>query len=210
MFGVIYKITNLLNGKCYIGQTIAKNPILRWRAHCSKKVNSAIHLAIVKYGKNNFKFEIIEQNKTIEELNLLEQFYIKKYDTMSPNGYNLDIGGRNCLKEKASIEKGAAKKRGMAYKNRRKGIIAINSLTGETISVEVVKDFLKYGFSKANCSNIRTVLARKTKRTKVKDYYFIYNIQANQNLIEEVKRSSAVQRIEIETLNKENKNLQET
>lgn len=199
--GHIYKIENKINGKLYIGQSF--NVDKRWRAHVYKNTTSAIHQSIVKYGKDNFNFEIICSSKNIDDLNWLEQYFIAKYNTMTPNGYNLDQGGRNCPKTKESIEKGAIKKRGMAYKNRRRGIIATHSITNEVIEVEVVKDFLKYGFSLANCSNIRTVLAKKSKRKKVRDYYFRYKNDVNQNLIDNPKKLSAVQRIGIETASAE-------
>jgi group I intron endonuclease len=56
----IYKITNKINGKVYIGQSI--NIERRWKEHISdKRKNSLIHLAIEKYGEKNFNFEIIEE-----------------------------------------------------------------------------------------------------------------------------------------------------
>src|SRR5574343_596163 len=174
------------------------NVAARWKAHIKKNTPSAIHNAIVKYGKDNFEFEILCSSIDINDLNWLEQYFISHLNTMYPNGYNLDMGGRNCPKTKESIEKGAIKKRGKAYKNRRRGIIATHSITNEIIEVEVVKDFLKYGFTNANCSNIRTVLSKKSKRKKVKGYYFRYKNNVNQNLIDNPKKLSAVQRIGIE------------
>ena len=62
----IYKITNELNGKCYIGQSI--DIYTRWRSHRSKYVqqhyhNKALYRAFAKYGIDNFRFEIIERCK---------------------------------------------------------------------------------------------------------------------------------------------------
>lgn len=195
--GCIYKITNKINGKCYIGQTMKNDPVDRWKSHCSKKTDSAIHLAIVKYGKNNFTLEVIDNTNTIDELNQLEIMYIKQFNSFYPNGYNLDEGGRNCVKSKESIEKGAIKKRGKPYKNRRRGIVAIHSETGHIIETEVVKDFLTYGFNKNDMSNIRWCLTGKSKsgKKRVKKYYFCYRTHVNQRLIEEIKTSSAPQRI---------------
>ena len=90
----IYKITNLQNSHSYIGQSI--NIENRIKAHYRTKDSAYIHRAIQKYGKNNFKYSILEicaPNK--QELNEREQYYIKKYNTLSPNGYNLTKGGDN-------------------------------------------------------------------------------------------------------------------
>ena len=93
---VIYKITNKINGKAYIGQTI-QDVEKRWRRHCSNCENkSAISKAIKKYGKDNFTFEVIEENiDNIELLNSLEVHYISVLNTMYPSGYNLMLGGDN-------------------------------------------------------------------------------------------------------------------
>lgn len=94
---IIYKITNKLNGKIYIGQT--QNSVKeRWRDHCTltkSKHKSLIRLAIAKYGQESFLVETIDNCKNIDELNVKEQNYITKFNTISPNGYNLDSGGNN-------------------------------------------------------------------------------------------------------------------
>lgn len=171
--GVVYKITNILSGKIYIGQTI-QTPILRYRRHCAPSCKSAIGNAIKLHGKHNFTFEVIACAFDYETLNELEKFFIMQFNSLAPSGYNIDLGYVTGPKSKESTEKGAAKKRGMAYKNRRRGVIAINEETGETLEVEVVKDFLKFGFSKANLSNIRIVLTNKTTRKFVKGFSFRY------------------------------------
>lgn len=87
---IIYCITNGINGKKYIGQTIQKFS-KRWRRHlCS---GHALYLAIQKYGKENFSFEILEETDNIEKLNDLEKKWIAELNTISPNGYNLTSGG---------------------------------------------------------------------------------------------------------------------
>ena len=87
----IYKITNLINNKSYIGQSI--DIYTRWHQHKYADCKpSTIHKAIRKYGLKNFSFEIIEQCKK-EELNEREIFWITYYDTYN-QGYNLTIGGK--------------------------------------------------------------------------------------------------------------------
>lgn len=95
---IIYKITNKINNKIYIGQTI-ESLEKRWSRHnwkCTKSRNAmAITNAIIKYGKENFIIEQIDYANTIEELNNKEVYYIDYFNTMSPNGYNLKTGGDN-------------------------------------------------------------------------------------------------------------------
>lgn len=90
----IYKITNLINGKIYIGQS--QHPNRRWVEHCSHAKNNTdqypIHLAINKYGKDNFKMEILEWT---EDYNNRENQLIKEYNSYCPNGYNVINGGPN-------------------------------------------------------------------------------------------------------------------
>lgn len=97
---IIYKVTNKVNGKIYIGQTIRKMSY-RWSQHGAKKDNGFFARAIRKYGKENFTVEILASAFTIEYLNELEIFFIKKFNSLSPNGYNIDLGGKN---EKRSAE----------------------------------------------------------------------------------------------------------
>lgn len=95
MIGEIYKITNLLNNKCYIGKTY--NSIEdRFKQHIadsskSRNINRPLYKAIKKYGSNNF---------TVESLGMFEEgiledkevYYINLYDTYK-NGYNATLGG---------------------------------------------------------------------------------------------------------------------
>lgn len=84
----IYRITNKINGKSYIGQSIHIER--RWEEHCKPSSSSLVSKAIHKYGKINFLFEILEECQ-IEDLDLLEQYWIKKENTISPFGYNIAL-----------------------------------------------------------------------------------------------------------------------
>jgi len=86
---IIYKTTNTINNKIYIGQDKNNN---------QKYLGSGnlIKSAIKKYGKKNFIKEILCVCNTMIELNNKERFYIKKYNSIKKEiGYNIAIGGTN-------------------------------------------------------------------------------------------------------------------
>ena len=100
MRGFIYKITNKINGKSYIGQTI-QNVKERFYQHCATKCskavsNMAIHRAIKKYGKSNFTVEVIEEIDSAN-LNDRERYWIKYYNSYN-NGYNSTKEGQDGCK----------------------------------------------------------------------------------------------------------------
>lgn len=90
----IYKITNLINQKMYIGYTIntAQHRFQQhWRDRNAKD-GSLLHKALKKFGKNNFSVETVEyisENEWAEK----EQYYIQFYNSLAPNGYNILPGG---------------------------------------------------------------------------------------------------------------------
>lgn len=98
--GTIYKITNKINGKIYIGQT-RRNESERWQQHiksskynyCSD-YNTILHQAIRKYGTENFEVQIIEKCD-FSLLNSKEIYWIQYYDSQK-NGYNITNGGYGC------------------------------------------------------------------------------------------------------------------
>ena len=92
----IYKIENLINGKVYIGQSVHIER--RWTEHCLPSARSLIGKAIKKYGKENFSFQVLNECSK-EKLNELEEYYISKYNSVVPNGYNIETAA----KEKTSF-----------------------------------------------------------------------------------------------------------
>ena len=97
---LIYKITNKIDGKCYIGQTI-KNAEERWREHQAhafgthpNDVNKTLYKAIRKYGLENFTFEVLQDNiETYEQLDKAEIYWIDFYNSFI-KGYNETFGGQ--------------------------------------------------------------------------------------------------------------------
>lgn len=102
--GFIYCLTNLVNGKCYIGQTM-KSVHTRWLEHqrYAKKsadaTNIVLYRAINKYGAENFNVAVIKiisrhtRDELKDALNKEETESIREYDTLNPKGYNMNEGG---------------------------------------------------------------------------------------------------------------------
>ena len=94
----IYKITNNLNGKIYIGQTVV-DITTRFNEHCRpSKCNTPIDRAFKKYGRNNFSVEVLAETDNIDTLNELEIHYIKYYNSTNAEiGYNICEGGKGTM-----------------------------------------------------------------------------------------------------------------
>ena len=91
---IIYKHTNKINGKCYIGQT-KQTANQRWRNGDGYKNNVYFYHSIKKYGWDNFEHKILEKNiDNVKKANDREIYWISKYDSYK-NGYNLTSGGDN-------------------------------------------------------------------------------------------------------------------
>jgi len=88
----LYKITNLLNNKNYIGITNRK-PEERFAEHKRSSSKSFIGRAIQADGVENFSFEVLLTKIEDKDISNLECKYIKKYNSLLPNGYNADLGG---------------------------------------------------------------------------------------------------------------------
>lgn len=92
----VYKITNKINGKEYVG--ITNNITKRWGNEKSypKDPNKrqVIQEAIHKYGSENFDFQVLYRNISIEEAVSLEEELIAKLNSVVPNGYNVHPGGQ--------------------------------------------------------------------------------------------------------------------
>lgn len=121
--GEIYKIECIPTKMIYIGQVVSymkngkkrgyKN---RWKDHIretkrnGKKECTYLNNAIRKYGDENFEISLIYTTKCIKELDNLEIKYIKEYNSLSPNGFNLTKGGKGCRANEESRRKMSNKK----------------------------------------------------------------------------------------------------
>lgn len=106
---IIYKITNKINGKIYIGQT-RQSIDIRFSCHCKKstatKGVSLIANSIQKYGRDNFTIIKIDEAYSLPELNEKETYWINFYNSTNKTiGYNLMSGGRNSSHSQESKDK---------------------------------------------------------------------------------------------------------
>jgi len=153
---IIYKTTNLLNGKIYIGQTRKNNE----NYYGSGKL---ISKAIKKYGKDNFLKEILCRCNSLEELNKMEVYWISYYNSTNNDiGYNIEKGGASdhfvknrknnkyifTQKHKENISKGSKNK--IITKKHRENIAKNHhDVSGEKNPMynkkhsQTVKDFIK-------------------------------------------------------------------
>jgi group I intron endonuclease len=107
---IVYMITNKINSKRYVGQTVQPIEARHWQ-HINdalvKKFPYPLHCAIRKYGKENFSMKVLVRCDSIEELNNREAFLIKLFGThiSKGNGYNVRWGGSNSLLSTETKEK---------------------------------------------------------------------------------------------------------
>lgn len=102
----IYRATNLLTGKCYIGQTIQtlENRISEHKYDSfNREKDSYFYKSIRKHGIENFKWEVLCECETIEIMNIIETFMIMVHKShVSESGYNLTWGGEGSYGRKIS------------------------------------------------------------------------------------------------------------
>jgi hypothetical protein len=133
---IVYKTTNLINGKTYIGQT-TKDVV--------DYLGSGVILskAIKKYGRENFEKEEIASCYTKKDLDFLEKFFIRYFNCKVPNGYNLTDGGEGLVNPSTEVRE----RIGISSRQRFKG-----------------KSYVElYGSYKANEMNSKKSLALKGK-----------------------------------------------
>ena len=127
-YGIIYCITNKVNGKRYIGQT-TMSLLRRWRAHCHAIGRcKAISAAIQKYGPESFVIVEIDRAYSRAELDAKEKAHIETANTLNPKfGYNLRPGGLSATFSEETRAVMSAKKKGRKLTEEHKAKIAASS-----------------------------------------------------------------------------------
>jgi group I intron endonuclease len=163
-FGVIYKVTNKTNGKIYIGQTIVKLSTRKSQHHYDAKNNSKsyFHLALLKYGFDNFTWEIICDCFNIFDCNEKEQSFIVFYQsTDRTKGYNIDFGGNNFCRNQETIDKIKASKQNISLETREK--LRIKN-TGKKLSLETREKIKKANLGKKLSEETKEKLKNNNKK----------------------------------------------
>lgn len=146
--GCIYKATNKLNEKIYVGQT-SYSLHRRKQIHLSKHTNykSYFHSSLLK-NLLNFEWDILvsvstdSKEKLKRELDYLEKFYILYFKSKVPNGYNLTDGGGGCLGTKMSEERRLISSKTMKQTNKLYPHIKIQAIKNITSSEAKMKHLL--------------------------------------------------------------------
>jgi group I intron endonuclease len=123
MSACIYRITNTVNGKCYVGQTI-QSLEKRWNNHCYAALRGhaqqRLSRAIRKYGRDAFTVEILEDcsHTTHEHIDAREIHWIAEYNSTNPRfGYNMTEGGEGGVPTDEVRAKMSASLRGVKNPN---------------------------------------------------------------------------------------------
>ncbi len=130
--GIIYKVTNLINGKVYVGKSLNSFK-KRMGQHKgvyenlkNKKADTVFYKALRKYGWDNFLWEQIDFNIIPEILAELEKKYIVQFNCKAPHGYNLTDGGEGICGLKRSQE--TKNKIGNAHRGKKMSEISIQKM----------------------------------------------------------------------------------
>lgn len=214
-FGIIYLVTNTINEKVYIGQTVQKLSC-RISQHKTKITNAPFSRAIQKHGFENFTFTEIIAADNQEELDDYELELIREHGSMLPAGYNVQNGGNlsaeRCKDYRVYISEAMkgntnakGKKRSISQniensKRQRKSnwdyIIATHIVTGETIKLDTIKSGEKHGFDPKKISRIINTNPKYTH----KGHTFTPVNYDNPSGSLESKDSEHAQRLEIEPI----------
>ena len=175
--GYIYMIKNKINNKLYIGQTIRSDLNCRWREHklCKKDcIGNYLYNAYKKYGINNFEYKLVCICFN-EDCNKFEYEYIKKYNTIYPNGYNLQSGGGNHTLSEEVKQLISEKTRGNPSSNK------VKKMTDEQ-KIKLSESLIKWNLNNEN-KNKKTLDIKDKISISLKNYYKNNNNNTNKKCI---------------------------
>lgn len=164
---IIYKAINKTNGKEYIGQTtrsLGKRKSAHITAALTVGEDSYFYNALRKYGPDNFDWAVVDQCDTIEELNRLETYYIKKYDSFE-NGYNLNYGGGNRQMSEETKRKISEAKKGKRHSEETKRKLSELNV-GKRLSEETKKNMSKAQKGRKHSEKTRKKIAETIRGSK--------------------------------------------
>ncbi len=172
---IIYKITNLINGKIYIGKTY-RDVNVRWMEHCKKTSHcSLLTRAIQKYKKENFKIEVIFETKNAYLLNRKEVYFIKLYNTINPEkGYNLRTGGEGGKHTSEYKKRMSEKQKGRTNSYLYKSVYKIDPITLEVIKIyPSLSSVTEDGY---DTRQVRAVCNNERRNFTYKKYCWVYEL----------------------------------
>lgn len=169
---LVYKVTNLINGKVYVGQTIHSLEHRRSGherdARCKTKTTVLFHNALLKYGYDNFKWEVLKECYSQDELDYYEDYYIKEFDTLNrEKGYNLKSGGKLgvVFTNEVKVKIGESSK--LKWQDPE---CAAKMREGLRKGTETVKQRALENFVEVKCPQCHKIVKRKPWETKVYKY----------------------------------------
>lgn len=170
----IYCFKNLINGKCYIGQ--ARDLRKRYSSHMGNyshhRYKNPLYLAFDKYGLKSFDYSIVEiiPEYYLPELDALEIYYIKQYNSYGSTGYNQTRGGDGgVLGYKMTEEQKAKISRASKAQDNGTHCYAKNIQTQEIIAYQSIAEVAKA--LNVSRSVIQARLNHRSKILEVKGYY---------------------------------------
>lgn len=183
----IYRIFNIDSGQSYIGQTKKSFKDRYWGKWYNSTHNKYLKNAVKKYGSKKFAVQIVENNITsLIEMDKLEKYYINKFNSLYPNGYNfLDGGNSNHTLHEKTREK-------ISFKLSKEYILI--DYNGKEYKIKNLKKFCKnnnlcYGamknMVKHKCFSSQGYALKGTDLSLIKNpnvKYFIKNIETNESV----------------------------
>ena len=187
--GVIYKVTNLINKKVYIGQTIDLEQ--RKRNHKSESYNQkssgykyAFHSAIRKYGWDNFVWEILEEvTDDLDEMNARERYYIALFNSYY-EGYNETFGGEGNRIEKKTFQE-CCKSSKILNEEEIRDIQQM--LIDGYQNNEILKKYPKLSRSLLNNINIGYNFKRTDIQYPLSPYHSLFDKKTQDEIIQKIK-----------------------